>query len=87
MFAGIIAGVTWAIETIVLGIALAMSPFVSTEQAIALAPFASTFLHDLFSAIWSCAYNGVRGNLPNVVKALKTKSGKFLLRQAGLYDN
>ena len=78
MFAGIIAGVTWAIETIVLGIALAMSPFVSTEQAIALAPFASTFLHDLFSAIWSCAYNGVRGNLPNVVKALKTKSGKFV---------
>lgn len=78
MFAGIIAGITWAVETIVLGIALAMSPFVSTEQAILLAPFASTFLHDLFSAIWSCVYNGVRGNLPNVVKALKTKSGKFV---------
>ena len=25
-----------------------------------------------------CAYNGVRGNLPRVVKALKTKSGKFV---------
>ena len=78
MFAGIVAGITWAVETIVLGIALAMSPFVSTEQAVILAPFASTFLHDFFSAIWSCIYNGVRGNLPNVVKALKTRSGRFV---------
>lgn len=78
MLAGIIAGITWAVETIVLGIALAMTPFVSTEQAVMLAPFASTFLHDGFSAIWSCIYNGIRGNLPNVVKALKTKSGKFV---------
>lgn len=76
MFAGIIAGITWAIETIVLGIALAMTPFVSTEQAVFLAPFVSTFLHDFFSAIWACVYNGTRGNLPNVVKALKTKSGR-----------
>lgn len=76
MYAGIIAGITWAIETIVLGAALAMAPFVSTEQAVMLAPFASTFLHDAFSAVWSCVYNGARGNLPKVIKALKTKSGK-----------
>ena len=78
MIAGIIAGITWAVETIVLGIALAMSPFVSTEQAVLLAPFASTFLHDAFSAIWSCVFNGVKGNLPGVVGALKTKSGRFV---------
>ena len=34
MFAGIIAGITWAIETIIIGIALTMTPFVSTEQAL-----------------------------------------------------
>ena len=79
MFAGIIAGVTWAIETIVLGIALAMSPFCSTEQAVFLAPFVSTFLHDAFSAIWACVYNGVRGNLKNVWKAFCTKSGKWVV--------
>lgn len=78
MFAGIIAGITWAIETIILGIALAMTPFVSTEQAVILAPFVSTFLHDAFSAVWSCIYNGVRGKLPNVINALKTKSGRFV---------
>lgn len=78
MLAGILAGISWAIETVVLGIALSMSPFASTEQAAFLAPFVSTFLHDLFSSLWACLYNGVRGNLPNVWKALKTRSGKFV---------
>ena len=82
MFAGIIAGITWAIETIVLGIALAMSPFCTTEQAIFLAPFVSTFLHDAFSAIWALIYNGVRGKLPNVWKAFRTKSGKWVVLAA-----
>jgi len=75
---GIFAGITWALETVILGIALAMTPFVSTEQAILLAPFVSTFIHDFFSAIWAAIYNGVRGNLKNVWKAFKTKSGKFV---------
>ena len=82
MFAGIIAGITWAIETIVLGYALAMSPFCTTEQAIFLAPFVSTFLHDSFSAIWATLFNGVRGNTKNVWKAFKTKSGKFVVLAA-----
>ncbi len=82
MFAGIVAGVTWALETVILGIALAMSPFCSTEQAIFLAPFVSTFLHDACSAVWSLIYNGVRGNLGNVWKAFKTKSGKWVVAAA-----
>lgn len=82
MFAGIIAGVTWALETVILGIALGMSPFCSTEQAIMLAPFVSTFLHDACSAIWSWIYNGARGNLPKVWKAFKTKSGKWVVLAA-----
>ena len=82
MLAGIIAGITWAVETIILGIALSMTPFISTERAVFLAPFVSTFIHDAFSAIWACVINGVRGKLPDVVKALKTKSGKFVILAA-----
>lgn len=76
---GIIAGVTWAIETVILGIALSMSPFTSTEQAILLSPFVSTFLHDFFSSIWACIYNVVKGNFRNVINAVKTKSGRFVI--------
>ncbi len=80
MIYGIIAGITWALETIILGIALAMTPFVSTTQAVFLAPFVSTFLHDACSAVWSAVYNGIHGNLKNVWYALtKTKSGKFVV--------
>lgn len=83
MFSGILAGITWALETVVLGFAMTMSPFVSTEQAIFLAPFVSTFLHDLCSTIWSTLYNGVRGQLGNVWKAaFKSKSGKFVMLAA-----
>lgn len=79
MISGIIAGITWALETIILGIALAMTPFVSTEQAVFLAPFVSTFLHDACSSIWATIYNGAKGNLKDVWYALtKTKSGKFV---------
>lgn len=79
MLAGIIAGITWAVATVVLGIALGMTPFLSTEQAVFLAPFVSTFLHDLSSAICATIYNGVRGKLGNVWKALRTKSGKWVV--------
>ncbi len=82
MVYGIFAGVTWALETIILGIALAMTPFVSTTQAVFLAPFVSTFLHDFCSALWAMLYNAIKGNLKNVWKALKTKSGKFVILAA-----
>lgn len=82
MVYGILAGVTWALETVILGIALAMTPFVSTEQAVFLAPFVSTFLHDFCSAVWAMLYNGVRRNLKNVWRAFRTKSGKYVVLAA-----
>lgn len=82
MISGVIAGVTWALETVIIGIALAMTPFCSTEQAVFLAPFVSTFLHDFCSAVWATLYNGIRGNLGNVRKAFRTKSGKWVVLAA-----
>ena len=82
MISGILAGLTWALETVILGVVLSMSPFVSTEQAVMLAPFVSTFLHDFCSAIWAAIYNGVRGQEKNVIRALKTKSGRYVILAA-----
>lgn len=84
MIAGIIAGILWAMETVVLGIAMSMAPFISTEQAILLAPFVSTFLHDLCSAICATIYNAIRGNGIKVWKSLKTKSGKWVILAAAI---
>ena len=79
---GILAGVTWALETVTLGVALGISPFVSTQQAIFLAPFVSTFLHDLFSALWMLIFNGVRGELKSVFRTWNTKNGRLVMLAA-----
>lgn len=79
MVIGLSAGILWGLDTVVLGVALAMSPFFSTEQAIFLAPFVSTFLHDLFSALWMMIYMGARRQLKRTWRALKTRSGKFIV--------
>lgn len=79
MLTGILAGITWALETVLLGIALGMSPLVSTEQAILLAPFLGTFLHDATSAIFMLIYNACRRNLKNVLSVLKSKSFPWLV--------
>ena len=79
MLSGVIAGILWGLDTVILGVALNSTPFLSTEQAIALAPFVSTFLHDACSSLWMLLYMGIKQELGKVVRALKTKSGKFIV--------
>ena len=82
MIHGLLAGILWGLDTVILGIALAMTPFVSTEEAIVLAPFVSTFIHDACSACWMFLYMGTKKQLKLGVRALKTKSGKFIVLAA-----
>lgn len=79
MVTGILAGLTWAFETVLMGIALSMAPFLSTQQAIMIAPFAATFLHDAFSAFVLLVYNAIRGNLKEFSKLFKSKDLKWLV--------
>ena len=76
MFAGILAGITWAIETVALNKAFDLNPI----QAMIIATLVTAFLHDSCSAIFSWLYNGVRGKFPEVFRSLfKTKSGKWVV--------
>ena len=84
MLTGLLAGITWALETVILGIALGMSPFVSTEQAVLLAPFVSTFLHDLFSGIYLLIYNLVRGKAKELFCVFKSQSFKWLVSASAI---
>ena len=78
MLYGIAAGIAWALETVILGIALSSSRFISDAQAMFLAPFVSTFIHDAASAVIMCGYNGIRKNLKKVSGALKTRDFRYL---------
>lgn len=79
MITGIFAGIAWGLETVILGLALGMRDFVSTEKAIFLAPFVATFLHDAFSAICMFLYNALRGNLRSLLKIGMSPSFKWLV--------
>lgn len=78
MISGLLSGIFWGLDTVILGVALAMNPFVSTHEAILMAPFVSTFLHDVFSSLWMLIYMGIKKQYKNVIKAFKTKSGKYI---------
>ena len=56
-----------------------MSPFTRIEQAIFLAPFISTFIHDLCSSLWMLFYIGIKKQYRKVLQALKTRSGKYII--------
>lgn len=79
---GLAAGLFWGLDTVIIGIALAMSPFLDTKEAIFLSPFISTFVHDFFSSIWMLGYMGVKKQYENVFIALKSRSGKFIVLAA-----
>lgn len=79
MFFGLMSGILWGLDTVLLGVALNMTPFISTEQAIFLAPFVSTFLHDLFSSIWMAIYMLFKKQLKKTIKAMNTRSGRFIM--------
>lgn len=79
MITGLLGGILWALDTVILGIALSKAGFVSTPQAVALAPFISTFFHDLFSSLWMILYTTVKRQWKNVIYAVKTKSGKCIM--------
>lgn len=84
MIYGLTSGILWGLDTVLLGTVLAMNKFISTEEAIFLAPFVSTFLHDLSSAVWMGLYIAIKGKLNKTIIALKTKSGRFIILGAFL---
>lgn len=81
---GLGAGLTWAIDTILIGYALASTTFLEFSDIALAAPLLSTFLHDAFSSIWMMVLMAVRGELGTAFKKLRTKSGLWVVLAATL---
>ena len=78
LFSGVMSGAFWGLDTVLTGIVLCLSPFIDSKEAIFLAPFISAFLHDFFSSVWMFIYMFTTKQISQVIKALKTRSGKFI---------
>lgn len=72
---GILSGALWGLDTVVLGMALALSPFLGAGEA----SMASALMHDLACALILLVYMGVRGRLHDTLVALGTRSGKAVM--------
>ena len=76
MLYGILGGCLWALDTVLLS--LAMAPF-SLEWT---APLISTAFHDLFSAGWMSGYATMTGRWTGIWNALHHKAGRQVLLAA-----
>lgn len=76
---GLFSGILWGLDTVILGIGLAIAPYTGSTDAVAFASVVSSFLHDAFCAIWLLVYMGTRGRLNDTIVALKTKSGLVVM--------
>ena len=73
---GLMSGLLWALDTTILSIALAMSPYGSgLADAIAFAAIVSSAFHDMLCGVWMTVYMGVKGRLRQALVAVKTRSG------------
>lgn len=79
MITGIFAGIMWAMETVILGIALGWKFIASTGEQSALAPLVCTFLHDAFSAIFLWLYIFGRGEGKQALKVFGLSDFKWLV--------
>ena len=79
MLTGLSAGLCWALETVILALALSLLPAFSSPEALFLLPLVSTFMHDAFSAIFMFIINLIKGNFKNFSGIIRHKNFKWLV--------
>lgn len=60
---GLLSGILWGLDTVILGIGLAMSPYIGSAEALAFASIVASFLHDAFCTCWLFIYMTVKHRL------------------------
>lgn len=72
---GLSSGALWGLDTVILGIALTMIPFLGSPDA----ALGSAVLHDVVCALILLFYMGVRGRLRDTWTAAGTRSGRAVM--------
>lgn len=75
--AGVLSGATWGLDTVILGIAMAMTPFTEEPVLVTGGAILASALHDVASALWLALYMGKKGRLHELLPALRTRDGRF----------
>ena len=76
----LLSGVCWGADGVVLGVALAMAPFLGAAALVA--PLAAAALHDVLATGWMVAFNAATGRLRRLPRSLATRQGLVLCAAA-----
>lgn len=74
---GILSGMTWGLDTVLIGVAIAMTPFVENPILLIGGTVICSMLHDVFAALWMLVIMGYKGRLKDLIPAIKSKDGLF----------
>lgn len=80
---GVCSGALWGMDTVLMGIAGAMTIF-NAAEAVFIAAFVTAFFHDAFSAMWTFIYLASKKQIKQLIKAVKTRSALFVALAATL---
>ncbi|MBM7854176.1 drug/metabolite transporter (DMT)-like permease [Desulfohalotomaculum tongense] len=79
IFTGIFSGATWGLNSVLLGLALALVPALGEEAAIYAIPLAAACMNDFIAGLWLLLYNGGAGRFREIVRSLKTFPGLMVV--------
>lgn len=74
---GILSGMTWGMDAVLLGGAMAMAPFAENPLLVAGGAILASALHDVFSAFWVILLMMKKGRIKEFFPALRTRDGRF----------
>ncbi|MCR5077915.1 MAG: DMT family transporter [Prevotella sp.] len=74
---GLGSGMTWGLDAVMLGIAMAMTPFVSDPLLLIGGAFVCSMLHDVFAACWMLLIMLAKGRLREFPRQLASRDGVF----------
>lgn len=80
MLIGLLAGVFWALDTVIIGIVTQVGN--ESLREVLLNPILAGGIHDIFAAIWMIMYLKCKNKLSRVFDKVKTKSGLVVILAA-----
>lgn len=76
---GLGSGFTWGLDTVLIGVAMAMTPFVENPVLLIGGTFVCSMLHDVFAAVWMIILMLSKGRIRELLKAVCTKDGMWCM--------
>lgn len=74
---GIVSGMSWGLDTVLIGLIMSMSPFGTSAFLLASGALVCSFFHDGFASAWMTLLLTVKRRIKYLIPKLRTKDGHF----------